>query len=110
MRRKAFKQRELFQDVLCYLDYAERVVKFFSNKIQSKLYGGNRSVSIEGIASEHFTTVPQTNINSNTPSHQHHTMFHSFLSADSKQDANTTPAHSKGFIHFSNTKKYQQYH
>ena len=33
MRRTAFKRRELFQDVLCHSDYAERVVASFTNKI-----------------------------------------------------------------------------
>ena len=50
----AFKQLELFQYFLCRRDYAERVVASFSNQIQSKYYGGNRSVSIEGIALENF--------------------------------------------------------
>ena len=49
MRCTAFKRSELFQDVLCHLDYAERVVETFDNQIQSKLYGVNRSVYIEGI-------------------------------------------------------------
>ena len=35
MQRTAFKRRELFQDVLCRRDYAERVVASFSNQIQS---------------------------------------------------------------------------
>ena len=35
MRRTSVKQRELFQDVLCCRDYAERVVAIFSNQIQS---------------------------------------------------------------------------
>ena len=35
MQRTAFKQRELFQDVLCRRDYAERVVASFANQIQS---------------------------------------------------------------------------
>ena len=35
MRRTAFKRRELFQDVICRCDYAERVVANFSNQIQS---------------------------------------------------------------------------
>ena len=35
-RRTAFKQRELFQDVLCRRDYDERVVPNFSNQIQSE--------------------------------------------------------------------------
>ena len=50
MRRTAFKRRELFQDVLCRHDYAERVVASFANQIQSEYYGGNISVSIGGIA------------------------------------------------------------
>ena len=36
MRRTAFKRRELFQDVLCRRDYAERVVASFANQIQSE--------------------------------------------------------------------------
>ena len=35
MRRTVFKLRELFQDVLCHRDYAERVVARFSNQIKS---------------------------------------------------------------------------
>ena len=35
MRHTAFKRRELFQDVLCRRDYAERLVGNFSNQIQS---------------------------------------------------------------------------
>ena len=54
MRRRALKRRELFQDILCRLDYAERVVASFSNQIQSEYYGGNISVSIEGIALKHL--------------------------------------------------------
>ena len=45
----AFKRRELFQDVLCCRDYAERVVAIFSRQIQPEHYGDNRSVSIEVI-------------------------------------------------------------
>ena len=59
MQHTAFKRRELFQDVLCSYDYADRVVARFSNQIQSEYYGGNISVSIEGIALEHFITVPK---------------------------------------------------
>ena len=46
IRPKAFKGHELFQDVLCRCDYAERVVTGFANQIQSEYYGGNRSVPI----------------------------------------------------------------
>ena len=35
MQRTAFKQRELFQDVICRRDYAKRVVEIFDNQIQS---------------------------------------------------------------------------
>ena len=55
-------------------------------------------MSIEGIALEHFSAVPQKNINSTTPSRQLHAVFHSFLSGDIKQDAATTTAHSKRLI------------
>ena len=36
MQRTAFKRRELFQDVLCRRNYAERVVASFANQIQSE--------------------------------------------------------------------------
>ena len=68
MRRTAFKRRELFQDVLCHRDYDERLVSSFVNQIQSEYYGGNISVSIEGIALENFSAAPQADINSSTPS------------------------------------------
>ena len=35
LRRTAFKRRELFKDVLCRREYAERVVASFANQIQS---------------------------------------------------------------------------
>ena len=34
MRHTDFKRRELFQDILCRRDYAERVVANFANQIQ----------------------------------------------------------------------------
>ena len=78
MRHTAFKRYELFQDVLCRCDYAERLVSGFSNKIQSEYYVGNISVSIEGIELEHFSTLPQADINSSTLSRPRHAVFHSF--------------------------------
>ena len=36
MQLTAFKQRELFQDVLCRRDYAKRDVASFDNQIQSE--------------------------------------------------------------------------
>ena len=90
MQRTAFKRRELFQDVLCRRDYAERVVASSANQIQSEYYGGNRSVPIEGTALEHFSAAPQAYINSSTLSRPRHAVFHSFLSDNSKQAAATT--------------------
>ena len=36
LRRTAFKRREIFQDVICRRDYAERVLASFANQIQSE--------------------------------------------------------------------------
>ena len=36
-------------------------------------------MSIEGITLEHFSALPQKNINSTTPSRQLHAVFHSFF-------------------------------
>ena len=73
--------------MLCRRDYSERDVASFTNQIQSEYYGGNRSVSIEGIALEHFSTLPQTEINSSTKACPRHAVFHYFLSYDRKQYA-----------------------
>ena len=59
-RWTAFERRESFQDVLCCRDYADTVVASFAHQIQSEHYGGNRYVSIEGIALEYFVALPQT--------------------------------------------------
>ena len=45
--------------MLCRRYYAESLVASSVNQIQSEYYGGNRSVSIEGIALEHFSELPQ---------------------------------------------------
>ena len=55
-------------------------------------------MSIEGIALEHISSLPTVDINSNAPSCQRHSVFHYFLSDDSKQDAATTTTHSKHLI------------
>ena len=82
------------------------VVARFSNQIQSEYYGGNISLSIEVIALEHFSALPQTNINSTTPSRQHHAVFNYLISDDSKQDAATTTVHIKRLISLLKYKKY----
>ena len=78
LRRTVFKRRDLFQDVLCRRNYTERVVASFANKIKAEYYGGNRSVSIEGIALESFSAAPQADINSSTLLRTWHAVFHSF--------------------------------
>ena len=55
-------------------------------------------MSIEGISLDHFIAIPQTNLNSTTPSRWSHAVSHYFLSDDIKQDATTTTAHRKRFI------------
>ena len=84
MRCKAFKRREILQDVLCSCDYAERIVVSFSHQIQSEYLGGNISVSIEGITLESFSALPKVYINSTKQLRQRHSVFHYFLSDGSK--------------------------
>ena len=55
-------------------------------------------MSIEGISLENFSGLSKADINSTTPSHQRHAVLHSFVSDNSKQDADTTTAHSKHLI------------
>ena len=47
---------------------------------------------------EHFSALPQTEINSSTKTCPRHAVFRYFLSHDSKQDAVTTTAHNKRLI------------
>ena len=75
-------------------------VASLSNQTQPEYYVVNRSVSIEGIALEHFSALPQADINSSTLSRQCHAVFHFFLSHDSKQDYATNTAHIKQLISF----------
>ena len=55
-------------------------------------------MSIEGFKIEHFSELPQTEINSSTKSCPGHAVFNYFLSDDSKQDSATTTTHSKRLI------------
>ena len=56
------------------------MVASFSQQIKSEYYGGNISVYIEGIALEHFSTAPQSDINSSSLTCPRRAVFHSFLS------------------------------
>ena len=67
-------------------------------------------MSIEGIVLEHFSAVPQTNLNSTTPSRKHHAAFYSFYYDDIKQNAATTTEHSKHLISFIKEKNDLQHH
>ena len=63
-------------------------------------------MSIEVIALETFSSLQKSDINSTTPSHQCHAVFHSFLSDDRKKYAATSTAHSKRLIALIKVKKY----
>ena len=67
-------------------------------------------MSIEGIALEHFSTLPKSDINSTAPSRERHAVFHSLLSGDRIQVAATNTAHSKRLISLLKDKKYRHYH
>ena len=60
---------------------------------------------IEGTALEHFSAAPKADIKSSTLSRQPHAVFHSFLSDNSKHDADTTTAHRKKMISLLKNKK-----
>ena len=98
MKGTSFKRHELFQDVLCRRDYTDMEVAIFSHQIQSEYYGGNRSVSIEGISLENFISFTKGRYQLNLQTRQSHALFHSYLSDDRKQDSAITTAHSKLLI------------
>ena len=52
-------------------------------------------MSIEGIALEHFNSLPQTEINSSKKSCPRHAVFHYLLLDNIKQDSANTTSHSK---------------
>ena len=64
-----------FHDGLCRRDYAEHIVASFANQIQSEYYGGNISVSIEGIALEHFNTIDTYTVKLSHPYPTRHSVF-----------------------------------
>ena len=69
-----------------------------SQQIQSKYYGGNMYVSIEGLALEHFNAPTQSNSVVSEKEVSHQTLFYSFLSDDNKQDDAINTAHSKHLL------------
>ena len=87
--------------MLCSCDYADRIVASFPHQIKSEYYGGNISISIEVIALEHLSALPQTEINSYTKPCPLHEVFHHFLTDYSKKYSSTTTTHSKRLIELS---------
>ena len=67
----------------------------FSHQIQSECYGGNRSVSIEGIVFKHFSAIDQRTELSYFYSRTIHGVFYSFLSDNIKKYTATPDAHRK---------------
>ena len=55
-------------------------------------------MSIEVIALENFSELPQIEINASTKPCPRHAVFHYFLSDDSKQDADNTTGHRNRLI------------
>ena len=83
-----------------------RGVASFANKIQSEYYFENRSVSIEGIALEHFSAAPQADINSTSPSRPRHVVFHSFYLMIANRMLPLLLHTANVCYHFSRTNKY----
>ena len=71
------------------------MVASFVYQIQSEYYGGNISVSIEAIILEHFNDTNHYLPLYTPQSRTLRSMFHSFLSGNSKQDTVTIAAHIK---------------
>ena len=65
--------------MLCCCTYADGVVASFVKQIQLEYYGGNISVYIEGIALEHISELPQTQINSSTEPCPQYALLHFFV-------------------------------
>ena len=76
--QSGFKRWKSVKAVLCGRGYAERLVASSAHKIQLEYYGRNISLSIQGIALEHFIALPQTEINSSTKPYPRHAVFHYF--------------------------------
>ena len=79
-------------------DYAEPLSARSAHQIQLKYYGGNRSVSTEVIALEHFDSTYQETSSSSPHSCTRHAMFHSFLYDNKNLYVATTDQHSKQII------------
>ena len=54
IRHKALKRRGLFIDAMPRSDFSEHLIDIFADQIQLAHFGSNWSISMEGIALEHF--------------------------------------------------------
>ena len=87
-----------FQDLLCRRDYSERIIARLAHQIEYVYYGGNRYVSIEGIALEHFSSIDQETSSSYSHSRIWYALLRQFLYHHIKQDTFKTATHSKQII------------
>ena len=73
---EAFKRRRAKKEMFCCRDYADRVIASFAHQIQSEYYGGNRSVSIEGITLENFSAPAHKETEVTLQARTHHAVLH----------------------------------
>ena len=98
-RCESFKICRENQYLSCCRYYAEILVASFAHQMQSEYYGGNQSVSIEGIALDKFSAPTLIETSSTPKECTHHTVFSFiFFSDDSKQYYATTISHRKCII------------
>ncbi len=81
------------KDIKVRRDYTDRLVAEFAKEIQTEHFGGNQTLSMEGIAMEYVETSNDL-IEEKAVKGE----FHSFLSDESDQGAATTAAHTERFI------------
>ena len=91
--------------MLCYRCYEELVVASFEHQSQYEYYGGNRSVSIEDIALEHFSVTYQVTPSSSFHRFKRNAIFHPFLLYNRKQYAATTAEHRKQTVELLKNRK-----
>ena len=92
--------------VLCHSDYTEQLLDIFAHQIQSEHYGGNKSLSIEGISLEQLSASTQPLLLFSKKSCTCNTVFQSFLSYDNNQDADRTSTYNKRVIELLTNRKH----
>jgi hypothetical protein len=92
-RREDLSMRHKKKDIKVQCDFADRLVAAFLTEIQSEHFGGNQTLSMEGLAMEYIDASSILNEQKSLKG-----QFHSFLSDDSDQGAATTAAHTEKFL------------